>query len=150
VEPNHLCGKLISALIDYRVELLREHEAEGGEFLDVNRQVDEDRLVEKCRRIAARLSQGGAVAEIASIAAPVPERDFEAVAKEAQEAIRRNQPEVGLDRLHTFVVKFVRSLCTKRGITVTRENALHGLFGEYRCSSGFKLQNALGFVVVLR
>lgn len=131
VEPNHLCGKLILALIDYRVELLREHEAEGGEFLDVNRLPDEERLVEECRRIAARLSHGGAVAEIASIAAPVPEPDFEAVAREVQEAIRRNQPEAGLDRLHTFVVKFVRSLCTKRGITVTRDKALHGLFGEY-------------------
>lgn len=131
VEPNHLCGKLISALIDYRVEFLRAHEAEGGGFLDVNRLPDEERLVEECRRIAARLSQGGAVAEIASIAAPVPEPDFEAVAREVQEAIRRNQPEAGLDRLHTFVVKFVRSLCTKRGITVTRDKALHALFGEY-------------------
>lgn len=53
------------------------------------------------------------------------------VAREVQEAIRRNQPEVGLDRLHTFVVKLVRSLCARRGITVTRESALHGLFGEY-------------------
>lgn len=81
--------------------------------------------------MAGRLSLGGAVAEIAAIAAPVPEPDFEAVAREVQEAIRRNQPEAGLDRLHTFVVKLVRSLCTKRGIVVTRDSALHGLFGEY-------------------
>lgn len=131
VEPNHLCGKLITALIDYRAELLKEQENQGATFLDVTRQPDEERLVEECRRIAARLSQGGAVAEISAITALVPERDFEAVAREVQEAIRRNQPEAGIDRLHTFVVKFVRSLCVKRGITVTRDRPLHSLFGEY-------------------
>lgn len=131
VEPNHLCGKLVTALIEHRAELLDERERRGATLIDVTRQPDEDRLVEECRRIAARLSQGGAVAEIGAIAAPVPEPDFEAVAREVQEVIRRNQPEAGLDRLHTFVVKFVRSLATQRGITVTRETALHGLFGEY-------------------
>jgi hypothetical protein len=42
-----------------------------------------------------------------------------------------NQPEAGLDRLHTFVTKFVRTLCEGRDITVTREKPLHSLFGEY-------------------
>jgi hypothetical protein len=56
VEPNHLCGKLISALIDYRVELLSEHEAEGGGFLDVNRLPDEERLVEECRHRRAAVA----------------------------------------------------------------------------------------------
>jgi len=36
-----------------------------------------------------------------------------------------------LDRLHTFVIKYVRSLCERSGITITREKALHNLFGEY-------------------
>ncbi len=131
VEPNHLCGKLIAALIDHRVEVLAEAERQGTNVFALTRQKDEEHLVEECRRIATRLSQGSIVSEIAAIAAPVPEPDFEAVAREVQEAIRRNQPEVGLDRLHTFVVKFVRTLCTQRGITVTRDRPLHSLFGEY-------------------
>jgi hypothetical protein len=56
---------------------------------------------------------------------------FEAVAKTVREAIEKNQPETGLDRFHTFVVKYVRSLWTQRGIIVTRDKALHSLFGEY-------------------
>lgn len=131
VEPNHLCGTLIAALVDYRAELLKEHEGQDTTYLEVKRLPDEERLAEECRRIAARLSQGSAVAEISSITAPVPERDFETLAREVQDVIRRNQPEAGLDRLHTFVVKFVRSLCAKRGITVTRDRPLHSLFGEY-------------------
>jgi hypothetical protein len=131
VESNHLCGKLIAALIDHRAEVLEEQERRGTNLLAVTRQPDEERLAEECRRIAARLSQGSVVSEIGAITAPVPDPDFETVAREVQEAIRRNQPEAGLDRLHTFVVKFVRSLCTKRGITVSRDRPLHSLFGEY-------------------
>jgi hypothetical protein len=45
--------------------------------------------------------------------------------------IEKNEPEVGLDRLHTFIVKFVRMLCEQRGIPIIRDKALHSLFGEY-------------------
>jgi hypothetical protein len=33
--------------------------------------------------------------------------------------------------LHTFVIKYVRTLCNERGLVVTREKPLHSLFGEY-------------------
>jgi hypothetical protein len=48
-----------------------------------------------------------------------------------RDAIDRNEPETGLDRLHTFVVKYFRVLCDKRGIDTSREKALHSLVGEY-------------------
>lgn len=43
------------------------------------------------------------------------ERDFEVVAEHVREAIDKNQPEGGLDRLHTFVNKFVRIVCEPHG-----------------------------------
>src|SRR5512136_1513356 len=48
VEPNHLCGKLIAALIDHRAGLLEEQERRGATLLDIKRQPDEERLVEEC------------------------------------------------------------------------------------------------------
>lgn len=33
--------------------------------------------------------------------------------------------------IHTFVTKYVRSLCEQHGITVDCDKALHSLFGEY-------------------
>ena len=48
-----------------------------------------------------------------------------------REAIEKNEPESGLDRLHTFVVKYMRVLCEKRGISTEREKPLHSLVGEY-------------------
>src|ERR1039458_8291780 len=61
-----------------------------------------------------------------------PKREeFERLAKEALDSIQRNDPESGLDRLHTFAIAFTRSLCEKRGIKVERDKPLHSIFGEY-------------------
>jgi|SRR5687768_15779281 hypothetical protein len=51
--------------------------------------------------------------------------------KHVREVIEKNQPEAGLDRLHTFVIKYVRTICELRGIEVNRDKALHSIFGEY-------------------
>ena len=53
------------------------------------------------------------------------------MARQIRDTIEKNQPEDGLDRLHTFTIKFVRRLCESHGIAVTREKPLHSLFGEY-------------------
>ena len=71
------------------------------------------------------------VAELDALTATAGERDLETVAQHAREAIEKNQPEGGLDRLHTFVIKYVRTLCERRGVEVNRDKALHSIFGEY-------------------
>lgn len=116
-EPNRTVGKLLSDLVEYAV-------AEG--------QVQADsRDLESCRRAAARLMKDTPVPEIAALTALSDDRDFEALAKAVRDAIDRNEPEAGLDRLHTFVIKYVRSLCTARGIDAPRDKPLHSLFGEH-------------------
>src|SRR5437773_516384 len=47
------------------------------------------------------------------------------------DSIKNNEPESGLDRLHTLTVAFVRSLCEKHGIKVERDEPLHSLYGKY-------------------
>ncbi len=117
VENNYLTGKLLAALIEY------------GKDMDAFK--NDGTLPEECLRIVARLRQAGPVAEADALTAPVEERDFEAVARHVREVIEKNEPEAGLDRLHTFVIKYVRTLCEERGIVVYRDKALHSLFGEY-------------------
>jgi len=116
-EGNNLVGKLIAGLIDY-----------GQEY---NAFENDGTLPDDCRRIVIRLLQASPVPELDALNAPVDERDFDTVARQVREVIEKNQPEAGLDRLHTFVIKFVRTLCDEWGIAVTREKALHSLFGEY-------------------
>ncbi|QKS28150.1 MAG: abortive infection family protein [Candidatus Accumulibacter similis] len=117
VEGNNLVGKLIGDLIEY------------GKEIDAFQNYGA--LPEECLKIVARLKQTCAVADLDALNATADGRDFEAVAAHVREVIEKNQPEAGLDRLHTYVIKFVRTLCEGSGITITREKPLHSLFGEY-------------------
>lgn len=117
VEANNLVGKLTGDLVEY------------GKDIDAFK--NDDSLPEECLKIVTRLKQASPVADLDALSATVDDRDFETVAAHVREVIEKNQPEAGLDRLHTFVIKFVRTLCEERGITITREKPLHSLFGEY-------------------
>jgi hypothetical protein len=131
-EPNGVVGRLVGDMLDYGVE----------NALFTGR----DALVDACRRVVARLSQDSPVSEADALAAISNERDFDTIAKAVQEAIAKNEPEAALDRLHTFVVKYVRRLCTQHGLAVTRDKPLHSLFGEYvkRLRDGGHIQSAMG------
>jgi hypothetical protein len=131
VEPNYLVGNLLTALIDY-----------GQEY---NAFANDGDLPEQCRRIAARLGQDISVPELDALTASGNERDFEILASQVRDAINKNEPEAGLDRLHTFVLKYVRTLCERRGIAMTRDKPLHSLFGEYvkRLGAGGHLESQM-------
>lgn len=116
-EPNHLVGKLVSELLEYC------RPAAGDP--------DRDRLFEECEHIAGRLRQSATVDALDAIAPEGTERGFEVLARAVRDSIERNEPEVGLDRLHTFVTKLIRTLSERRGVTIDRDKPLHSIFGEY-------------------
>lgn len=118
ISPNHVVGKVLEGLIAYGVE----NDCLG----DSN-----PHLIDDGRKVAQRLLSGQPVADLDALTAIADERDFEVVAEHVREAIDKNQPEGGLDRLHTFVNKFVRIICEPHGITVSRDKPLHSVFGEY-------------------
>lgn len=115
-EPNHLVGQIISRLLDY---MQGPPKGEGTN------------LFQDCRQIAQRLLLSAPVSELSAIDSAGGEREFEILARSVHAAIENNEPESGLDRLHTFTVKFTRKLCEKHGIRVERDKPLHSLFGEY-------------------
>jgi hypothetical protein len=117
VEPNHIVGKLLLDLLEFS-KTLGIDEANQS-------------LFEDCSRIAQRLQLGAPVQELAEIVPNAEGREFEVLAKSVRDAIERNEPETGLDRLHTFAVKYLRVLCSKRGISTDRDKPLHSLLGEY-------------------
>jgi hypothetical protein len=99
--------------------------------------MEEKPLLEACSRIVQRLSVNQPVTEIDAITPNSAEKVFVALAKSVRESIEKNEPETGLDRLHTFVVKYMRVLCEKRGIATERDKPLHSLVGEYiNCLKG--------------
>lgn len=113
-ESNHITGKLLTALVDY-------HKARRGP----------SELQLKCEGIALRLTQNLSVQDIGAIEPNAEGKEFEALAESVKRSINDNKPEHGLDRLHTFAVKYMRILCEKHSIQTNRDKPLHSLFGEY-------------------
>jgi Abortive infection C-terminus len=110
-ESNGVVAKLLGALIEYGI-------SEGL--------LNESEIVADCRSIVSRLVQNSWLPEFDALSAVA-----ETIAKAVRESIEKNELEGGLDRLHTFVIKYVRLLCKQRGIPAERDKALHSLFGQY-------------------
>lgn len=117
IEPNHLVGKLIHDLLEYC------RPAAGD--------ASSNRLFAECEGIALRLQESAQVEALDVITAEGSGRGFEVLARAARAAIERNEPDAGLDRLHTYVSKFIRTLAEKRGVVTDRSKPLHSIFGEY-------------------
>ncbi len=120
VEPNRVVGKLMADMLDYCRTTYPDRDLDRDPALHA-----------ECKRTVTRLLQDNPVQELDALIALGNERDFEVVAKAVRDAIDRDELEAGLDRLHTFVVKYVRSLREAQGITVDRNKPLHSVFGEY-------------------
>jgi hypothetical protein len=115
-QPDHVVGKLLMAFIEFRESTYT---------------TTEPTLAGKCRQIAERLLQSAPIQDAEVITVLSMREEFETLAREILDCINKNAPESGLDRLHTFAMRFVRSLCEKYGIVVDRDKPLHSIFGEY-------------------
>lgn len=114
-EPNSIVGRLVASLIEYG-------------------QADSafpPELLAQCRGIVNRLLKDQPVREIEALTSVTGEKEFEHLERSVRDAVERNNPEAGLDHLHTYLVKFVRVRCERRGIDITKDKPLHSLFGEY-------------------
>jgi len=122
-EANYIVGKLISALLEYwKTKRLIN-------YIEISQA--EQALFDDCYTIAERLKQDSIVENIDAIQPYSNDKEFSVLAKSIRESIQNNEPEVALDRLHTYVVKYTKKLCDKYGISYDKNKALHSLFGEY-------------------
>jgi hypothetical protein len=85
----------------------------------------------ECIQALARLSGEQGISEVMQLTPNSSEREFAVLARAIRESIERNEPEAGLDRLHTYTVKYFRELCQQRGISTNNTKPLHSLVGEY-------------------
>lgn len=122
-EPNHVAGKMISDLLDYWKTQQTINHKEISQA--------EQALVEECFKIAERLKRESIIENVDVIQPYYKDKNFSLLAKSIRENIQNNEPEVALDRLHTFVVRYTRRLCNKHKISYDKDKPLHSLFGEY-------------------
>lgn len=118
IADNYVVGRVIEGLIDYATD-----EQCFGDSSHL--------LVTDCQNIARRLLSTQPVAELDALTAISDDYDFEIVAEHVREAIDKNQPEAALDRLHTFVNKFVRITSERYNIDINVDKPLNSVFGEY-------------------
>lgn len=116
-ESNHIVGKLLGDIF------------ENWDVLACPDQPPEP--AEDCLHIVSRLKESALVPNLGVVRPNSADKDFEALAKLVQDSINRNEPEAGLDRLHTFLIKYFRVLCEKHGIDIEYEKPLNSLVGEY-------------------
>jgi hypothetical protein len=111
-QPDHIVGRLLNDLIERAPD-------------------DNASLRTRCMTAANRLSRSAPVHDASVIAELSGIEDFEQLAAGVRGSIEKNEPEAGLDRLHTFTVKFVRWISERRGMTVDRDKSLNAIFGMY-------------------
>lgn len=116
-EPNHVVGKMLSVLFDNWDEL----RSSDSPATPPN----------QCLAIAQRMIAGAPVPDIEAVTAITDERTFETLARSVRDAIEKDEPDAGIDRLHTFLVRFMRAICQERGIKTPQDKPLHSLGGEY-------------------
>lgn len=120
LDPDHTVGQVINSLIDYGIEKALFDDLENAHT-----------LIEKGRRIAARLLEKQSSADIDALVEGGNGRDLEQIVEHIRLAIDSGQPEAALDRLHTYMVRYARRLSMRHGIEVKVDTALHSLFGVY-------------------
>jgi len=88
-------------------------------------------LYEECKKIVTRLQSEGTVENMDALTANANDNDSVLLVQSIKASIDHNRPEQALDRLHTFVVKYIRQLCTRHAIPFDQDTPLHSLFGLY-------------------
>jgi len=119
IESNSIVGKLLEDFYNYWL-------SKGGGAHINNHQ-------EEClKKIISKLKSDKIVEDIDAISSNNQEDiDFDRLAKNIRECIDNGNPELALDRLHTFIVKYISNLCEKHSIGFQKENSLNSIFGKY-------------------
>lgn len=123
-ETNYMVSKLIRALLDYWKEIKQINDEEIDD--------KEKRLFKESYEIADRLSQGSVGEHIDVILNnDFIDEDFELLSKNIRDTIENNEPELALDRLHTYCMKYIRNICDIHKIIYDKNEPLNSCYGKY-------------------
>lgn len=122
-ESNYLVGKLLDSLLQYWLSRVQSG--------NINYDQSDEIAFKDCEKIVEKLKRETPVDNIDALQPNNEDKDFSLLSKSIKASIENNEPEVALDRLHTFVVKYIREICNKHSIIFNKETPLHSLFGGY-------------------
>ncbi|GEK35524.1 abortive infection family protein [Kurthia sibirica] len=89
-------------------------------------------LYEKCTAIIEILKKKNTTENLDEFSIVLNSDSIQLLTKEIREKLQENEPELALDRLHTFCVKVFRELCNKYKLEYKKDDGLHTLLKKYR------------------
>lgn len=114
-KSNYLVAKLLKDLLEH---YLTKHDFEPPKKV----------LYNECLKIVERLEESE---KSINIEPNSDDEDFHKLSKSIMGSIEKNEPEVALDRLHTFCIKYIKKLCNIHNLVFSKDDPLHSLFGKY-------------------
>ncbi|MGE7840705.1 abortive infection family protein [Lysinibacillus sp. NPDC093712] len=126
-ENDYIVQKLLKDLIAYWYNL--------NEVYDHKISEEDLRLYDRCLIIISTLIDRSNVIEDIDTFSSIDVVNTKAInllTNEIKDKLKENNPELALDRLHTFSVKFFRELCKKHDLSFEKDDALHTLMALYR------------------
>lgn len=127
-ESNYLVAKLTEEMLDYwrTQKISDDHNWYSSEKKEYNQL-----LHDECLKIVKRLKLNKPVENLDNLVVNNHDKNFSVLVDTMRDSINKDRPDLVIDRLHTYVVKYIRSLCDKHTIKYTKETPLHSLFGLY-------------------
>jgi hypothetical protein len=124
IESNQTVHKLLKDLIEYW-----HSQALTGE---PGFKIKEFRLYNKCTFILKDLEQNKIdTSKLDLLTKGDFDEEFEILKSDIKSNIKKDLPQVTLDRLHTFTFKLIRYYLKKNGLDFKKEESLNALFGKY-------------------
>ena len=123
--PDYQVGRLLADLVAHARQIQEDNSYTQPTEADIKR-------LERCRAIALRLQSAQPVKNLDALRPNADDdKDFAVLAKAIREGIQKHEPGPVLDRLHTFCMKYFRTICQKRDIAFDKNDNLGNLVGKY-------------------
>jgi hypothetical protein len=122
IESNYIVGKLLVAFYNYYINKMQRGEPNFHYY---------EELFKEYHEIAKKLIKENPAEHIYALKPDNDDKNFNLLYTSIKESIDKNEPEGALDRLHTYLVKYIRSLCEKHQITYKKDDPLNSIFGKY-------------------
>jgi hypothetical protein len=119
-ESDAVVGKLNSDLLDYFNKYVQD------------KSPLQELTYRECQVINDRLLGLGSVRHISALSEANKKVDLETIVNDIRRNIDNNLPEMSLDRLHTYMMHYMRELCVKHHIDFTGKESLNSLCGKYK------------------
>jgi hypothetical protein len=119
----------VANLIDEMLEYWRTQKLLSKKGTDPSMEI----LYQEGKKIVEKLKKSieGGIENIDAIQANSDDKNMIMIVNSIRESIKRDDPAEALDRLHTFVVKYLRELCRQHGLIYDKDTPLNALMGAY-------------------